>query len=133
MIPMRLTLLIAIVLADESPEQSIEEKISEAASKHRLRLDFDGELFSGPAWDRLVAEGADAQFFLLGEEHGIGENPLLAAQLFSELTDHGYSKLAIEISPTPRDMVKEPSTMVMEPPSEPSEARRSELAWTSAP
>ncbi len=68
--------------------------------EHRLQLDFDGNTFSGAAWDRLAEAGAAAQFFMVGEEHGIAENPKLVAQLFTELSHHGYSKLAIEISPT---------------------------------
>ena len=93
-------LLTSVISADETAQQTRADKISAAAIEHRLQLEFDGETFSGPAWKRLVAEGGAAQFFLLGEEHGIAENPQLAAQLFAELADHGYSKLAIEISPT---------------------------------
>ena len=89
-----------VVYAGEAAELTREEKITASAIKHRLQLDFDGNTFSGPAWDRLVAEGVAAQFFLVGEEHGIAENPELIAQLFSKLSTHGYSKLAIEISPT---------------------------------
>jgi len=102
----RVVLLIAALLtagvafADESNEKTIEHRLSAAAIEHRLRLDFDGEAFTGPAWERLVAEGTAARFFLVGEEHGIAENPVLVAQLFSELANQGYSKLAIEISPT---------------------------------
>jgi hypothetical protein len=90
----------SVICAAEAAELTREEKITAAAIKHRLKLDFDGNTFSGPAWDRLVAEGMAAQFFLIGEEHGIAENPELIAQLFSKLSTHGYSKLAIEISPT---------------------------------
>ena len=93
-------LIVNVVFAEEAAEPTIEEKISATAFEHRLRLDFDGEDFSGPAWDRLVKEGEAAQFFLVGEEHGIAENPKLVAQLFSELLPHGYSRLAIEISPS---------------------------------
>ena len=69
------------------------------ASRHRTRLHFDGKAFTGPAWERLLAESRNAQFFLIGEEHGIAENPKLAAQLFTVLADEGYEKLVIEISP----------------------------------
>jgi hypothetical protein len=93
-------IMMATVYAGEVTELTQEEKITAAAMQHRLQLDFDGNTFSGPAWDRLVAEGVAAQFFLVGEEHGIAENPKLIGQLFSELSTHGYSKLAIEISPT---------------------------------
>ena len=92
--------LTSVLWADEPEEPTREDRITAAAIEQRLRLDFDGEAFSGPAWNRLVAEGGGAQFFLIGEEHGIAENPKLAAQLFSELSSRGYSKLAIETSPT---------------------------------
>jgi len=71
--------------AEEAGEPSAAERITAAAAEHRSKLDFDGDVFSGPAWQRLVAEGAAAQFVLVGEEHGIAENPKLVAQLFTEL------------------------------------------------
>ena len=36
---------------------------------------------------------------LIGEEHGIAENPMLVARLFTALAADGYEKLVIEISP----------------------------------
>jgi hypothetical protein len=98
--------LLAIVLicgtafADEAAEQKAANKLTATALENRMALNFDGEAFSGPAWDALIAEGAAAQFFLVGEDHGIAENPMLVAQLFDALTAQGYSKMAIEISPT---------------------------------
>jgi hypothetical protein len=86
--------------AAEPAEPSRGEKLTITATEHRLRLEYEDGLFSGPAYERLVAEGRAAQFFLIGEEHGIAENPLLVGQLFTELAQHGYSRLAIEISPT---------------------------------
>ena len=74
-------------------------ELSNAATANRTRLHFDGKVFTGPAWERLLTEGRNAQFFLIGEEHGIAENPKLAAQLFTTLVDEGYEKLVIEISP----------------------------------
>lgn len=85
------------------PEQTLDEKLADAAAANRHRLEFDGASFSGPAWDMLLAEGANAQFFLLGEEHGIAENAKLAAALFTALAPGGYSKLAIEVSPPMAD------------------------------
>ncbi|CAA9287983.1 MAG: hypothetical protein AVDCRST_MAG93-3685, partial [uncultured Chloroflexia bacterium] len=81
-----------------SAEAARATRIKEAAAANRKRLDFDGARFSGAGWDELVARGSEAQFFLLGEEHGIAENPKLAAQLFSALVPSGYSKVAVEIS-----------------------------------
>lgn len=83
-----------------SQAQTVEERITAAATSQRLQLAFDGQSFSGPAWDKLVEAGRDAQFFLLGEEHGIAENPKFAGQLFATLSTHGYTKMAIETSPT---------------------------------
>lgn len=97
------TLLLVVLASSASAQQatkpSKEEQLEAAAIENRLVLEFDGETFSGPAYGRLLDEGARAQFFLIGEEHGIAENPMLAGQLFTDLTDHGYSKMAVEISP----------------------------------
>lgn len=91
---------VAATAVENEPEaQSGSEIITLAAQQNRTRLDYDGRRFSGPALDRLIEEGRSAQFFLIGEEHGIAENPRLAAQVFETLTAYGYNRLAIEISP----------------------------------
>ena len=74
-------------------------RLEAAAKANTFRIDFDGKTFSGPGWDKLVAEGEAAQFFMLGEEHGIAENPKLAGQLFERLAKGGYSRFVIEVSP----------------------------------
>lgn len=79
-----------------APQPSLAERITQHAIENRHRLAYDGERFSGPAYDLLVQEGHAAQFFCIGEEHGIAENPKLAAQLFMEL---GYDRACVEISP----------------------------------
>ena len=84
--------------ADET-QRPLTERVAEAAAAHRQLLEFSGEGFSGPAWETLVAEGKAAQFFLLGEEHGIAENPRLAGELFEALAPTGYSRFMIEVSP----------------------------------
>lgn len=86
--------------AQDDTIDPIAAALTKGATDQRSRLNFDGESFSGPAWDTLLAEGRDAQFFLLGEEHGIAENPKLAAALYLELAKSGYERLVIEISPT---------------------------------
>ena len=73
--------------------------IAAKAAEARLKLDFDGRRFSGPAYDLLLSEARRAQFFLIGEEHGIAENPKLAGQLFEALVPSGYRRLGIEVSP----------------------------------
>lgn len=78
------------------PPPSLAERITARALEHRHRLEFDGARFSGPAWDLLVEEGRGAQFFCIGEEHGIAENPKMAAQLFGAI---GAERACVEISP----------------------------------
>lgn len=65
------------------------------ANAHPMQADAQGRL-SGPGAELLLAAGRDAQFFLIGEEHGVAEIPLVAADLFRELAPHGYRHLAIE-------------------------------------
>jgi len=72
------------------------DRIAARAQENRHRLAYDGARFSGPAYDLILAEGRAAQFFCIGEEHGIAENPKLAAQLFSALD---YERACVEISP----------------------------------
>lgn len=81
------------------PSAAADDRLIARAVETRRRLDFDGARFSGAAYEWLVSQGRSAQFFLLGEEHGIAENPRLAAQLFGDLVPAGYSRVAIEISP----------------------------------
>jgi len=101
---MRKLLLLAAIAAVSILEPAIaqtpplEERITTRAIENALRLDYDGATFSGAAFGALLEEGKAAQFFLLGEEHGIAENPKLAAQLFAALRSAGYRKFAIEIS-----------------------------------
>ncbi len=83
------------------------DKLTAAAYEHRLALHHDGKTFDGPAWDLLVREGREARFFLVGEEHGIAENPRLVAQLFAALVGNGYEKFVIEISPAMARIVDE--------------------------
>ena len=89
-----------LVSAEDLKPDPVLTAVTSNAKEHRLQLDFDGTDFSGPAWDRLLQEGKNAQFFLIGEEHGIAENPKLAAALFLELKQSGFGHLGIEISPT---------------------------------
>ena len=65
------------------------------ANAHPMAAGADGRL-SGAGAELLLAAGRDAQFFLIGEEHGVAEVPLVAAGLFRELAPHGYRHLAIE-------------------------------------
>ena len=81
-----------------APSPPPEQRVRSAARDSRVKLGFDGQRFSGAAYDWLVEQGRAAHFFALGEEHGIAENAKLAAQLFRDLVPAGYRNAAIEIS-----------------------------------
>ncbi len=82
------------------PPASVLSRLVARAKDHIHPIAFDGHQFSGPGWDLLVREGAEADYFLVGEEHGLAEIPVLTGALFAALHPAGYEKLAIEISPT---------------------------------
>lgn len=65
------------------------------ANAHPMQAAADGTL-SGAGAELLLQAGRDAQFFLIGEEHGVAEIPRVAAGLFRALAPHGYRHLAIE-------------------------------------
>jgi len=46
-----------------------------------------------------VRQARDAQFTLVGEEHGVAETAQLSAALFKALRPSGYRRMAIELSP----------------------------------
>jgi len=96
-----LAFLIIVLLGDPTHADTDESisKLTDAARENRFRLNFNGDTFAGPALDQLLAAARSSQFFLIGEEHGIAENPKLAAQLFTTLVADGYAKLVIEVSP----------------------------------
>ncbi len=77
-------------------QPGLTDRITQRAIENRHHLAYDGARFSGPAYDLLTREGRAAQYFCIGEEHGIAENPKLAAQLFADMN---YDKACVEISP----------------------------------
>ena len=89
-----------LIHAQSTAVETLSETLTKSAQTQRTRLDFDGNIFSGSAWKKLIAEGKHAQFFMIGEEHGIAENPKLAAALYAEMANSGYERLVIEVSPT---------------------------------
>jgi len=59
----------------------LRNKLAQSAMENRTRLHFDGKEFSGPALERLLVGARGASFFLIGEEHGIAENPKLVIEI----------------------------------------------------
>ena len=87
--------------------EGVHRALLERAQQNRSRLTYEASAFGGPAFDLLVREGAAAQVFLIGEDHGIAENPKLAAALFEALAPHGYRNVGVEISPPMARLIDE--------------------------
>jgi len=52
---------------------------------------------NGIEW--LIEEGANAQYFMVGETHGTAEVPKICMSIYSGLAKNGYKHAALEISP----------------------------------
>jgi hypothetical protein len=73
---------------------------TEALLASRSALTVDGGKLAGPGGEAIRAATADAQYVLLGEDHGIAQIPQFAAALCSELAPHGFHRIELEISPS---------------------------------
>ena len=64
-------------------------------------------VYSGAGWDQLIADGAKAQFFLIGEQHGAADIVNFAAAVQGTLASHGYTHVAMEVGPWSADFAEE--------------------------
>jgi hypothetical protein len=64
-----------------------------------LSLSLEDGRPGGPGWDFLLNETREAQYTLIGEEHGVAETAQFAAALYKALRSSGYKRLAVELSP----------------------------------
>ena len=67
------------------------------ANRHPITLQEERLAGEGGRW--LVEEGLRARFFLVGEEHGVGQLPGVVQALLRELRPGGFNTFAIEVSP----------------------------------
>ena len=72
---------------------------------HTFKLTAEG--LSGDGLDFFLAEGQKARFFLIGEDHGMAENPQFTAALFRQFKAIGYKYFATETGPYTAGMVQE--------------------------
>lgn len=68
--------------------------------KNRMEISVKDGKLAGPGGEAIRAATADAQFVLIGEDHGIAQVPLFDAALCTELAPHGFHRLELEISPS---------------------------------
>jgi hypothetical protein len=82
-----------------APTPTFAENLAAKAAQNRYPVALKDGALSGRGWEMLLEEGRKSRFFLVGEEHGIAEVPLVVRELFRALQPAGYSHLALEISP----------------------------------
>jgi hypothetical protein len=74
----------------------------------RLPLSVSGAgVVQGEGWERLIADGGRAQFFVVGEQHGVAEIINRAAAMHERLAKQGYSVAAMEVGPFSTDRVEQ--------------------------
>lgn len=61
--------------------------------------------FTGAGWNHLIHKGIEADYFLVGEEHGIREIPVITKELFKSLHSEGYKYFAIETGPISAELI----------------------------
>lgn len=96
--------LVGVALAIVSPataqESTDSSALVEAAQAQRLDIQrAPGGTLSGAGWDQLIADGADAQFFLIGEQHATADIGEISLAVYRALAAHGYDYMAMEVGP----------------------------------
>lgn len=71
----------------------------EAVQKNRAGIAVKDGKLSGPGADVLRAALAEAQFVLMGEDHGVAKIPEFGAALCAELAPRGFHHMALEVGP----------------------------------
>jgi hypothetical protein len=99
---MRAVLRVLIVAALFVPQAARAQNAAFAAALKQATWSLgaeDGKL-TGTGARVLSAAIDDAQFVMLGEDHGIEQVPALAAALCGELGPRGFRRMAIEVGPS---------------------------------
>jgi hypothetical protein len=96
----KFVLVLAVTLMAGLASGQKAESFTEALKASRLGLSVDGGKLGGAGGAAIRAATADAQFVLLGEDHGIAQVPQFAAALCGELAPRGFHRVELEISPS---------------------------------
>ena len=76
------------------------EPLADALQHSRYPVAVKGGKLDGAGAVVLRTAIDDAQFVMLGEDHGIAQIPQFAAALCDELAPHGFHRLALEVGPS---------------------------------
>ena len=93
------TILIAAVPLSSAQDDGGRAKFAALVLENAHPMIWSEEGPAGPGLEWLVAEGASAQYFLIGERHGLAQIPQVASTLYGRLVEHGYRHAALEIGP----------------------------------
>jgi hypothetical protein len=74
------------------------DRLAAAAREGALGLALKGTRAAGPGWDLVSREASNAQFVVIGEEHGIAETPALATALYRHVRPNGLRDVVLETS-----------------------------------
>jgi len=94
-----IVLLVPSAVSSQVEGMSASELFSKILRENVYEVTFDGNVASGPGIEWLVAEGAAAQYFLIGERHGLAEIPRISSSIYRGLAKVGYDHAALEFGP----------------------------------
>jgi hypothetical protein len=76
-----------------------DDALMAALAKNSSTLVLENGSLKGAGAEFLFREAEGSQFFLIAEDHGIAELPLLTAALFRQIRSYGYRHFATEAGP----------------------------------
>jgi hypothetical protein len=103
-----ITGLIGALLFAQAAGTALQPRADEEIQKHQFAIAEDAPgVYSGPGWDRLIADAAAAQFFMIGEQHGTADIAQFAMAAHKALSSKGYTHAAYEVGPYSTDFAED--------------------------
>lgn len=78
---------------------SCDDELATLINGHIYEMTFADGRLSGPGATWLLQQAADAQFFMIGEQHATADIALLSSALYRKLNGLGFTHAAIEVGP----------------------------------
>src|SRR5271167_462695 len=91
--------LLGILLSFTTSASAQESAFNERLLKNRYALTLSDGNLGGPALPVLQTAVKDAQFVLVGEDHGIAQIPAVVRGLCDQLVPAGFHTMALETGP----------------------------------
>jgi len=100
LVGLALAALAVVAVASKAQEKDAQQKFLEQLTKNRYALTLESGKVSGPGMNVLSEATSDAEFVLVGEDHGIRQIPQFMGTVFEMLAPRGFHTLAIETGPS---------------------------------